>query len=107
MAWILLAVAIASEVLATSALKLSEGFTRWGWTVVVAVGYVASFLLLAWALKLRMPVGIAYAVWAGAGTAAIAVIGALFLNESMNLLKAAGIGLIICGVVVLNLAGTH
>ncbi|MEW9529471.1 multidrug efflux SMR transporter [Microbispora sp. NPDC049125] len=107
MAWFLLAVAIASEVLATSALKLSDGLTRWGWTAAVAVGYVASFLLLAWALKLRMPVGIAYAVWAGAGTAAIAVIGALFLDESMNLLKAAGIGLIICGVVVLNLAGTH
>ena len=107
MAWLLLAAAIVSEVLATTALKLSDGLTRWGWTAVVAVGYLASFLLLAWALKLRMPVGIAYAVWAGTGTAAIALIGAMFLGENMNLVKAAGIALIIAGVAVLNLAGAH
>jgi small multidrug resistance pump len=107
MAWLLLAAAIASEVLATSALKLSNGLSHLGWALVVAVGYIASFLLLAWALKLQMPVGIAYAVWAGIGTAAIALIGSLFLGEAMNPAKAAGIVLIICGVVVLNLAGTH
>ncbi|TLP60600.1 MULTISPECIES: DMT family transporter [Microbispora] len=107
MAWLLLAAAIASEVLATSALKLSDGLTRWGWTIVVAAGYLASFILLAWALKLRMPVGIAYAVWAGTGTAAIALIGALFLGEHMNLVKVAGITLIIAGVAVLNLSGAH
>jgi small multidrug resistance pump len=107
MAWLLLAGAIASEVVATSALKLSDGLSRLGWTAVVAVGYLASFILLAWALKLEMPVGIAYAVWAGIGTASIALIGALFLGEGMNLTKAAGIALIIAGVVVLNLAGTH
>jgi small multidrug resistance pump len=107
MAWLLLAGAIASEVVATSALKLSDGLSRLGWTAVVAVGYLASFILLAWALKLEMPVGIAYAVWAGIGTASIALIGTLFLGEGMNLTKAAGIALIIAGVVVLNLAGTH
>ncbi|ETK37848.1 multidrug efflux SMR transporter [Microbispora corallina] len=107
MAWLLLVAAIASEVMATSALKLSDGLSRLGWTVVVAIGYIASFVLLAWALKLKMPVGIAYAVWAGIGTAAIAMIGTVFLGESMNITKAAGIVLIICGVVVLNLAGSH
>jgi small multidrug resistance pump len=107
MAWLLLVAAIVSEVLATSALKLSNGLTNVGWTIVVVIGYVASLVLLARALKLEMPVGVAYAVWAGIGTAAIALIGTLFLGEGMNLTKAAGIVLIICGVVVLNLAGAH
>ncbi|MDH2425919.1 multidrug efflux SMR transporter [Sphaerisporangium sp. TRM90804] len=107
MAWLLLAAAIASEVLATSALKLSDGFAHKGWSVVVVIGYVASFALLARALKLQMEVGVAYAVWAGVGTAAIAVIGALFLGETMNLAKVGGILLIIGGVVLLNLAGAH
>ncbi len=107
MAWLLLAIAIATEVVATTALKLSDGLTHKGWTAVVAVGYIASFILLARALKLQMPVGVAYAVWAGVGTATIAAIGTLFLGEEMNLTKAAGIALIICGVVLLNLAGTH
>ncbi|GII32826.1 DMT family transporter [Planotetraspora mira] len=107
MAWILLVAAILTEVLATSALKLSNGLTNVGWTIVVVIGYVASLVLLARALKLEMPVGVAYAVWAGIGTAAIALIGTLFLGEGMNLTKAAGIVLIICGVVVLNLAGAH
>lgn len=107
MAWLLLFGAIVSEVVGTSALKLSDGLTRPGWTVVVASGYIASFVLLAQALKLQMPVGFAYAIWSGAGTAAIALIGAMFLGETMNLAKLAGIALIICGVVVLNLAGGH
>ncbi|MBF8194112.1 multidrug efflux SMR transporter [Nonomuraea sp. K274] len=107
MAWILLAFAIASEVLATSALKLSDGFTHLGWTLVAAAGYITSFTLLARALKLHLDVGTAYAVWSGAGTAAIAIIGALLLGETLTPLKISGILLIIGGVVVLNLAGGH
>ncbi|MFC6085625.1 DMT family transporter [Sphaerisporangium aureirubrum] len=107
MAWLLLAGAIACEVLATTALKLSDGFAHKGWAVVVALGYVASFALLARVLKTQMEVGIAYAVWAGVGTAAIAVIGALFLGEGLSLPKVAGIALIIGGVVLLNLTGAH
>ncbi|MEV4163447.1 DMT family transporter [Nonomuraea dietziae] len=107
MAWLLLFGAIATEVVATSALKLSNGFSHLGWSVVVAVGYVASFALLAQVLKLHMDVGTAYAVWSGVGTAAIALIGALFLGESLTLVKVAGILLIVGGVVVLNLAGGH
>ncbi|GAA0918387.1 DMT family transporter [Nonomuraea longicatena] len=107
MAWILLAVAIAFEITATSALKLSNGFSHLGWTVVVAIGYLVSFTLLAQALKLQLEMGVAYAVWSGVGTAAIALIGALFMGESLNALKIGGIVLIIGGVVVLNLAGAH
>ncbi|SEK65000.1 DMT family transporter [Nonomuraea pusilla] len=107
MAWILLAFAIASEVLATSALKLSNGLTHLGWSVVVAAGYLVSFVLLARALKLQLEMGTAYAVWSGAGTAAIALIGAAFMGESLNPAKIGGILLIIGGVVVLNLAGGH
>lgn len=106
MAWLLLAFAIAFEVMATSALKLSNGFSHLGWSAVVAVGYIASFILLSQALKMHLEVGTAYAVWSGAGTAAIALIGAAFLGESLNLTKIAGILLIIGGVVVLNLAGS-
>ncbi|MGP3931980.1 DMT family transporter [Nonomuraea sp. KM88] len=107
MAWLLLALAIVSEVLATSALKLSNGFTHLGWSAVVAAGYIVSFVLLAQALKLHLEVGTAYAVWSGAGTAAIALIGAVFLGETLTPLKIGGILLIIGGVVVLNLAGAH
>ncbi|GAA4529203.1 MULTISPECIES: DMT family transporter [Nonomuraea] len=107
MAWLLLALAIICEVTATTALKLSNGFTNPGWTVTTALGYIASFALLAQALKLHLEMGTAYAVWAGAGTAAIALIGAAFMGETLTLHKIGGILLIITGVVILNLAGTH
>lgn len=107
MAWLMLIGAIATEVAATSALKLSDGLTRLVPSVVVAVGYVASFVLLAQALKLQLQVSVAYAIWSGAGTAAIAVIGVLLLDEPLTTLKALGIGLVIAGVVVLNLSGAH
>jgi small multidrug resistance pump len=105
MAWLLLAGAIAAEVMATATLKMSDGFTRLAPSIVVGVGYVTSFVLLAWALRLQLQVSIAYAIWSGAGTAAIAVIGMLWLGEPLTAAKALGIGLIIVGAVVLNLAG--
>ncbi|MEV0387990.1 multidrug efflux SMR transporter [Nonomuraea sp. NPDC050643] len=107
MAWLLLALAIITEVLATTALKLSNGLTHLGWTIAVATGYITSFTLLARALKLQLDMGTAYAVWSGAGTAAIALIGAAFLGETLTPLKIGGILLIIGGVIVLNLAGGH
>lgn len=106
MAWLMLAGAIISEVTATSMLKYTNGFSRPAPSVVVAIGYALSFVLLSRALKLHMQVSIAYAVWSGAGTAAIAVIGVLLLGESLNAAKVVGIALVIIGVVVLNLA-TH
>ncbi|MCC5576226.1 MULTISPECIES: DMT family transporter [Microtetraspora] len=107
MAWLLLAAAIASEVVATTALKFSDGLSHKGWSALMIVGYIASFVLLAKALKLQMPLGVAYAVWSGVGTAVIALIGMAFMGESMNLAKMGGILLIIGGVVLLNLSGAH
>jgi small multidrug resistance pump len=106
MAWLLLAGAIATEVMATAALKMSDGLTKLAPSIVVGVGYVTSFVLLAWALKLQLQVSVAYAIWSGAGTAAIAMIGMLWLNEPLTVPKSLGIGLIIVGTVVLNLAGS-
>jgi small multidrug resistance pump len=105
MPWLLLAGAIATEVMATATLKMSDGLTRLVPSIVVGVGYVSSFVLLAWALKLQLQVSVAYAIWSGAGTAAIALIGMLWLGEPLTPAKTAGIGLIIAGTVVLNLAG--
>lgn len=107
MAWILLTGAIASEVVATSALKLSNGLTRPAPSVVVAVGYLLSFVLLAQALKLQLQVSVAYAIWSGGGTAAITIIGMLLLNEPLTAGKALGIALVIAGVVALNLSGAR
>ncbi|TXS14319.1 QacE family quaternary ammonium compound efflux SMR transporter [Streptomyces sp. adm13(2018)] len=102
----LLAGAIAAEVLATTSMKYSDGFSKLWPSLVTGIGYVVAFALLAQALK-TLQVGTAYAVWAGAGTAAVAAIGILFLGETLSLAKIAGIALIIAGVVVLNLGGAH
>ncbi|MER8006355.1 multidrug efflux SMR transporter [Streptomyces sp. NPDC094149] len=106
MGYLLLGVAIAAEVGATTAMKFSEGFSRPVPSLVTVVGYVVSFVLLAQTLK-TLSVGTAYAIWSGIGTAAIATIGLLFFGEGMTMTKAAGIALIIVGVVVLNLGGAH
>ncbi|MEV2247195.1 multidrug efflux SMR transporter [Streptomyces sp. NPDC049970] len=102
----LLAAAIAAEVAGTTAMKYSEGFTRIWPSLVTVVGYVVAFALLAQTLK-TLSVGTAYAIWAGAGTAAVAAIGIIWMGESANLVKLAGIALVIAGVVVLNLGGAH
>ncbi|BFP56063.1 DMT family transporter [Streptomyces fimicarius] len=102
----LLAAAIAAEVAGTTAMKYSEGFTRLWPSLGTVVGYLIAFTLLAQTLK-TLSVGTAYAIWAGVGTAAVALIGILFLGESGNLVKIAGIALIVAGVVVLNLGGAH
>lgn len=106
MAYLLLAGAILSEVLATTAMKYSDGFSKLWPSVCTGVGYLFAFVLLAQALK-SMSVGTAYAIWAGAGTALIAVIGMVFLGESASALKILGVLLVIAGVVVLNLGGAH
>lgn len=102
----MLAAAIAAEVAGTTAMKYSEGFTRLWPSLVTVVGYVLAFALLAQTLK-TLSIGTAYAIWAGAGTAAVAAIGILWMGESANLAKVAGIALVIAGVVVLNLGGSH
>ena len=106
MGYLLLAGAIAAEVCATTAMKYSDGFSRLWPSLLTVLGYVVSFALLAQTLRTGA-VGTASAIWAGGGTAAIATIGIVFLGEGMTVAKAVGIGLIIVGVVVLNLGGAH
>ncbi|MFE2301442.1 DMT family transporter [Streptomyces sp. NPDC059445] len=106
MGYVLLAGAIAAEVGATTAMKYTEGFSRLWPSLATVLGYVVAFALLAQTLK-TVSVGTAYAIWAGVGTAAIAVIGTLFLGEGLTPAKAGGIVLIIGGVVLLNLGGAH
>jgi len=100
-----LALAIGSEVVATTSLKLSDGFSRLGWGVVVVVGYGISFYALSMSLR-TIPLGVVYAVWSGVGTAAIVLIGYVLFREVLDAVKLAGIGLIIIGVVMLNGATT-
>ncbi|MEW2069197.1 multidrug efflux SMR transporter [Streptomyces sp. NPDC007346] len=102
----LLAAAIAAEVAGTTAMKYSDGFTRLWPSIGTAVGYLIAFTLLAQTLK-TLSMGTAYAIWAGVGTAAVALIGILFMGESSSLVKIAGVALIVAGVVVLNLGGAH
>ncbi|MCX5450309.1 multidrug efflux SMR transporter [Streptomyces libani] len=106
MAYLMLAGAILSEVLATTAMKYTDGFSRLWPSVGTALGYLLAFALLAQTLK-SMSVGTAYAIWSGAGTAVIAAIGMVFLGESAGALKILGVLLVIAGVVVLNLDGAH
>ncbi|WP_275465192.1 DMT family transporter [Streptomyces noursei] len=106
MAYLTLAGAILSEILATTLMKYSHGFSKLWPSLGTALGYVLAFTLLAQTLK-TMSVGTAYAIWAGAGTALIAAIGMVFLGESTSALKILGVLLVIAGVVVLNLDGAH
>ena len=103
---LLLMAAIGLEVSATAVLPRAQGFTNPFWTVVVVLGYGLSIWLLTLVVK-TMPVSIAYAVWAGVGTAVVAVIGIVFLKEPMNLLKIMSVAMIVVGVVGLNAAGSH
>jgi len=105
-AFVLLAVAIAIEVASTAALPRTDGFRDPLWAVVVVTGYAVSIWLLALVVQ-QVPVSVTYAVWSGMGTAAIAVVGVLFLGESWNPVKVLAITLIVVGVVVLNLQAAH
>jgi small multidrug resistance pump len=105
--FLLLAGAICSEVLGTVSLKLSEGFSKPLPSALVVVGYAAAFVALSWVLKLGLPVGVVYAIWSGAGVALVAVIGAVFLDESFSAVQVIGLALIIGGVVALELGSAH
>ena len=100
--WFFLAIAIIGEVVATSALKSSEGFTRLVPSAVVLVGYGIAFYCLSLALR-SIPVGIAYAVWAGLGIVLVAAIAWIFHGQKLDAWALVGMGLIISGVAVLNL----
>ena len=102
----LLAVAITTEVAATAALPRAAGFTHLGWTTLVIGGYAISIWLLSIIVR-TIPVSVTYAIGAGLGTAAIALVGVVALGDSMDWVKAGAIALIVVGVVVLNLHGAH
>jgi small multidrug resistance pump len=104
--WALLAIAIAVEVVGTVNLKYSDGFTRPLPTATVIVSYVICFYLVSRVTR-DLPLSTVYAVWAGAGTAAIAMIGVVALGESLSPLRAASLVLVIVGIIGLNLAGAH
>jgi small multidrug resistance pump len=104
MTWLYLGLAILLEVSGTTCMKLSDGFTRVAPSILLVVFYALSFGMLTLALK-RIDVSVAYAVWSGVGTALIATIGVLWFKEPATALKLVSIGLIILGVVGVNLSG--
>ena len=103
---LLLTLAILVEVVSTALLPRTEGFTRPGWTIAAASGYVCAAFLLSLVVR-TMPISVAYAVWAGLGTALVAAVGVVFLSEPLGWLRAVSLGLIVVGVVGLNLTGAH
>lgn len=104
MTWLYLVLAILLEVSGTTCMKLSQGFTRTVPSILLFVFYILSFGMLTLALK-KIEVSVAYAVWSGVGTALIATIGVLWFKEPATAMKLISIGLIILGVVGLNLSG--
>ncbi|BBZ74173.1 DMT family transporter [Mycobacterium paraseoulense] len=107
MTYLLLFCAIFAEVIATSLLKSTEGFTRLWPTVICLTGYAISFALLAVSISRGMQTDVAYALWSAIGTALIVLIAVLFLGSTVSVAKVVGIALIIAGVVTLNLSGAH
>ena len=100
--YLLLLLAIVAEVIATSALKAAESFTRPVPSLIVVVGYAIAFTCLSMTLK-TLPLGVAYAIWSGVGTALVAAVGWLYYKQELDLAAILGVGLIIAGTIVLNL----
>ncbi|MGB9092720.1 MAG: multidrug efflux SMR transporter [Gallionella sp.] len=100
--WLYLAIAIVTEVIGTSALKSSEGFSRWLPSVVVVISYAIAFFLLSLTLR-TIPVGVVYAVWSGAGIVLLALIGTFYFGQTLDTPAIIGISLILAGVLVINL----
>lgn len=107
MAYLFLLGAIFAEVVATSLLKSTDGFSRLWPTVVCLIGYGISFALLSLSIARGMHTDVAYALWSAIGTAAIVFIAVLFLGSPVTVAKVVGVGLIVLGVVTLNLSGAH
>ncbi|MFV0369370.1 MAG: SMR family transporter [Hyphomicrobiaceae bacterium] len=101
-AYLLLTLGIIGEVIGANAMKASEGFTRLGPSAITVAGYAAAFFFLAQVLD-RIPVGIAYAVWAGGGIVLVALVAWVMFGQRPDLAGVVGMGLIVAGVLVLNL----
>ena len=106
--WTLLGIAILGEVAGTLALRAAEGFTKPLWAVATAVGYVVAFVLLGQVLRLGVPVGVAYGIWAGAGVVLTAIAGRVLWGDPLTALMGLGIALTVIGVLLIELgAGQH
>ena len=101
MKWVYLLLAIVSEVVATSALKSSESFSRLWPSVLTGVGYGVAFYLLSLTLR-EMPVGIAYAIWSGVGIVLVSLAAVVLFGQKLDLPALIGMGLIVAGVIVIN-----
>ena len=102
--WWILLVAIAAEVVGTSLLKLSAGLTRPWPTVLLLVAYGCAIALVA-RVVMVIPLGITYALWSGIGTLAVVLVGALAYRQFLSISQMVGIGLIVAGVIIVNLGG--
>ena len=100
--WLYLAIAIISEITATSSLKASEGFTKLLPSMAVVIGYGLSFYFLSLTLKV-IPIGITYAIWAGLGIVLLAIVGWVFYGQKLDTAAIVGIGFILAGVLIMNL----
>ena len=100
--YLYLIIAIVAEVVATSALKASDGFAKLPFLAVMAMGYATAFYFLALSIR-TIPVGIAYGIWSAIGIVLIATVGALWFRQPVDLPAVIGLGLIIAGVIVVNL----
>ncbi|MBN15638.1 SMR family transporter [Pelagibacterium nitratireducens] len=101
MTYVFLLCAIVAEVIGTSALKAADGFTNLVPSIIVVVGYMAAFYFLSLTLR-TLPVGIAYAIWAGLGIVLISIVGWVVFRQALDLPAVIGMGLIIAGVVIIN-----
>ncbi|MDQ0467113.1 DMT family transporter [Labrys wisconsinensis] len=99
--YLCLAVAIVAEVIATSALKASDGFTKLAPSLITVAGYAVAFWLLSFAIR-AMPAGIVYAIWSGAGIVLISAVGWVWFKQSLDAPALFGLGLIVLGVIVVN-----
>lgn len=101
-AYLYLAVAIAAEVIATSALRAAQGFTVLVPSAIAIVGYVVAFYFLSLTLK-TMPVGVAYAIWSGVGIVVVSIVAMVLYKQVLDLPALLGMGMIMAGVLVINL----
>ncbi|MGH2940918.1 MAG: DMT family transporter [Solirubrobacterales bacterium] len=107
MSYVFLAAAVISEVVATLSLRASEGLSKAGFVVIVAVGYIVAFALLSAALSRGIPVSIAYALWAAAGVSLVSLLSVPVFGESLGMVQIGGLLLIVGGVVLVEMGGSR
>ena len=99
--WHYLTIAIVAEVIATSALKMSDGFTKWPPLIVMAIGFLIAFFCLSMVMR-STPIGIIYAIWSGLGIVLITLIGTFIFDQHIDMVGIIGIALIVIGVIVIG-----